>query len=425
MGTSLRRHRLRPFVEGLDARRLLSGFTPAQIGAAYGFSSITFETPSGASVRGDGTGQTIAIVGAYHNPTLLSDLKVFNDAFGLPEAKVTVVRLGGDAADATWASESAMDVQWAHALAPGANILLVEAASDSADDVLAAVEVARQSPGVVAVSMSFGFTETAGQHVYDGLFTTPAGHPGITFVSASGDHGPEGGAMFPASSPNVLGVGGTSLALGEGGDVLSESVWARSGSGPGRFSSQPSYQRGFAASARRNTPDVSFLGDPSTGVAVYFTPPGEAQGSWKVLAGTSLGAPAWAALVAIAAQGRALHGLGSLDGPSQTLPMLYAMAGTAFRPVAGAGATAAGLGVPNAQAVVTGLVGGSTSRSPGVEPPASPPASVAPNRAALRRDPAFRRRAAPPPRPVRTPVPMRPLRMLRQAAAIRRPGVGV
>ncbi|KAJ3054143.1 hypothetical protein HK102_011567, partial [Quaeritorhiza haematococci] len=150
MGKRVRGRRLRPLLEALDDRTLPSGFTPSQIAGAYGLSSIALTTPSGETVRGDGAGQTIAIVGAYHNPTLLSDLKVFNNAFGLPDADVTVVNLGGDATDATWASESAMDVQWAHALAPGASILMVEARSDSADDILAAVDVARNTPGVVA-----------------------------------------------------------------------------------------------------------------------------------------------------------------------------------------------------------------------------------------------------------------------------------
>lgn len=422
-----RRRRLRPLIESLDLRSLPSGFTPAEIGAVYGLSSITLTSPSGETVRGDGTGQTIAIVGAYHNPNLLSDLKVFNDAFGLPDAQVTIVNLGGDVTNATWASESAMDVQWAHALAPGASILMVEAASDSADDVLAAVDVARTAPGVVAVSMSFGFTETAGQHAYDDQFTTPPGHGGITFISASGDHGAEGGAMYPASSPNVLGVGGTSLILDATGAVQSETVWARSGSGPGRFSSQPSYQRSFAPSPRRGTPDVAFLGDPSTGVRVFHTPPGESQGSWRVLAGTSLGAPAWGAILAIVAQGRALNGQGSLDGPSETLPVLYALAETGFRHVAtpGASGTAAGLGVPNAQALIPAMIG---KRSTGDVPQESPrtpvetiPATEA-DRTAIRRTPAFRRRPAVAPRPVRTPI--RHPRIMRQSLPARRVGIG-
>ncbi|WP_165250007.1 S53 family peptidase [Paludisphaera soli] len=420
MGKHVRGRRLRPLLESLDDRTLPSGFTPSQIAGAYGLSSIALTTPSGETVRGDGTGQTIAIVGAYHNPTLLSDLKVFNDAFRLPEADVTVVSLGGDATDATWASESAMDVQWAHALAPGASILMVEARSDSADDILAAVDVARNTPGVVAVSMSFGFTETAGQHVYDHLFTTPAGRAGITFIAASGDHGPEGGAMYPASSPNVLGVGGTSLTLDAAGAVQSEAVWSGSGSGQARFAARPSFQQTFQQGARRSTPDVSFLGDPSTGVSVFHTRPGESQGDWRVVAGTSLGAPAWAAVVAIVAQGRELNGQGSLDGPSQTLPMLYALAGKGFRGVANpVSATAAGLGVPNGQALIPAMVQGS-SVAPAVRTDLPSPALPAKG-PTIRRPPAFRRERVAPTPPVR--VVRQPIRAPRQAAAIRRAGV--
>jgi subtilase family serine protease len=403
-----RRRRLAFRVEGLEDRRLLSGYTPAQVRAAYGFEGIAFRTTAGTTVAGDGAGQTIAVIASYHNPNLLADLDVFDQAHGLPTADVRVVSLAGDATDATWAAESAMDVQWAHALAPAASIVLVEAKSDSGDDVLAAVEVARNLPGVTVVSMSFGFTESSGQHVYDSRFTTPANHVGVTFVAASGDHGPAGGAMYPASSPNVLGVGGTTLAIGPGGDVLSESVWSQSASGPARFAVKPAYQSAFQPGAKRTTPDVGFLGDPTTGVAVYHTPPGSSRGSWRVSAGTSLGSPAWAAVVAIANQGRALEGKASLDGPSETLPALYAMAGTAaFRGVTNAvSATAAGLGVPDVGALVPRLVDDASATS------AAPSATT--DRATIRRPPAFRRR--PPvvvPRMARTPLRVGPGRSLR------------
>jgi hypothetical protein len=218
-------------------------------------------------------------------------------------------------------------------------------------------------------------------------------------------------------------VGGTSLALDASGAVASESVWTGSGSGPARYAARPGFQQAFQQGVRRSTPDVSFLGDPSTGVRVFHTRPGETQGSWKVVAGTSLGAPAWAAVVAIVAQGRALNGQGSLDGPSQTLPMLYALAGTGFRQVANpVSATAAGLGVPDGQALISGLIRGSTVAP---TPPAVPvePAPAAPSARgpAIRRPPAFRRdRVAPTPpvRPARQPI-----RVPRQAAWMRRAGV--
>lgn len=401
MGKIARRRRLAPGVDGLEDRRLLSGFSPSQVQAAYGFPGVSFATPGGGTVAGDGAGQTIAIIASYHNPNLLSDLKVFDQAFGLPTADVTVVNLAGDATDAAWASESAMDVQWAHALAPGASIVLVEAKSDSGADVLQAVDVARNLPGVTVVSMSFGFAETPGQRAYDSRFTTPPGHAGVTFVAASGDHGASGGAMYPASSPNVLGVGGTAVRLDAAGVVASESLWSQSARGPSRYTPRPTFQAAFQRGPRRTTPDVVFLGDPNTGVAVFHTPPGATEGSWRTYAGTSLGSPAWAAIVAIANQGRTLAGKGSLDGPSQTLPALYALAGTAaFRGIAGAVPPAsAGLGAPNVDALVPSLVGFTTATA-ARRPPSAPP----------------RRPAPTVPRPI--PTPPRPL----PGRSLRRPG---
>ncbi len=401
MGKIARRRRLVPTINGLEDRRLLSGYTPARVQAAYGFSGVSFATADGGTVKGDGAGQTIAIIASYHNPNLLSDLQVFDQANGLPTADVTVVNLAGDATDPTWASESAMDVQWAHALAPAAAIVLVEAKSDSGVDVMAAVDAARSIPAVTVVSMSFGFTETPGQRAFDPRFTTPPGHVGITFVAASGDHGPAGGAMYPASSPNVLGVGGTTVQLGAAGGVASESLWSQSARGPSRYAPRPAFQSAFQRGPRRTTPDVVFLGDPNTGVEVFHTPPGSTEGSWRTFAGTSLGSPAWAAIVAIADQGRALAGKGSLDGPSQTLPALYALAGTtAFRRIAGAvPAAAAGLGAPNVEALVPGLVEFTTASA---ARPSGPGARRSP--------PTPSRRPAPRSTPAPRPLPGRSLR---------------
>ena len=148
------------------------GLTPTQVRNAYGLNLITFS----GGIVGDGTGQTIAIVDAYHDPTILHDLQVFDAAFGLPDPPsfIQVAQNGTtnfpptDPAGSqgsggnTWEIETALDVEWAHAMAPGANILLVEATSASdANLIQAAVNYARNYPGVVAVSMSFGGDEDA------------------------------------------------------------------------------------------------------------------------------------------------------------------------------------------------------------------------------------------------------------------------
>src|SRR5438067_942873 len=115
----------------LDDRCLLSGFTPDQLTHAYGLDAITFTTSSGATIKGDGSGQTIALIEAYHNPTLVSDLHTFDRTYNLPDPALTVVNLGGPLSNAGWALEESLDVEWAHAIAPGANLVVVEAQSQS------------------------------------------------------------------------------------------------------------------------------------------------------------------------------------------------------------------------------------------------------------------------------------------------------
>ena len=226
----------------------------------------------------------------------------------------------------------------AHAIAPGANILVVEAAPSNSEtqelqNLLDAVNTARNTAGVVVVSMSWGFNEMPSEASYDSYFTTPAGHSGITFIASSGD---SGSVEYPSASPNVLSVGGTTLSLGSSGNYGSETVWASGGGGYSQFEAEPTYQNAVQSSGLRSTPDVAFDGDPSTGVEVYSTSPGATKGSWHVVGGTSLGAPAWAGIIAIADQGRALVGKGALDGPSQTLPALYGAASTDYNTITSA-----------------------------------------------------------------------------------------
>jgi hypothetical protein len=300
------------------------GYTPAQVRQAYGFDSVRFN-----GIVGDGTGQTIAIVDAYNDPDIAGDLSVFSSTFGLPQANLSVVNQAGGKSlpktDAGWAGETALDVEWAHAMAPAAKILLVEANSDSLRDLLSAVDTARNAAGVSVVSMSWGTSEFSSETAYDAHFTTPAGHQGVTFVAASGDTGSWYGPDWPASSPNVLSVGGTTLALDSAGNVASETAWDDSTGGYSRFEAARPYQSAATGSYRRTGPDVAFDADPATGFAVYDTVPYQGVSGWATVGGTSAGAPQWAALVAIANQGRALNGQASLDGASGTLPTLYSL----------------------------------------------------------------------------------------------------
>jgi subtilase family serine protease len=200
-----------------------------------------------------------------------------------------------------------------------------------------AVNWARQQPGVSVVSMSWGGAESSGDHAYDSIFTTPAGHTGITFVASSGDNGAwtdsqrtRVGVSWPACDPTVLSIGGTTLYTTSNGGYLGESAWSGSGGGYSHVYAEPWYQRGVQNTGVRTVPDVAYNADPNSGVWIYNT----YGGGWQVGAGTSAGAPQWAGLIALADQGRSLIGLGPLDGASQTLPALYEL-GRDFRDVAG------------------------------------------------------------------------------------------
>ena len=367
-----RRCLLRPVLDQLDERCLPSGLTPAELTGAYGLDSITFGTGSGA-VKGDGTGQCIALIEAYHDPYIVSDLQTFDEAFGLPDPpRLIVANEAGSATNSGWALEESMDVEWAHAIAPGATILVVEAHSQSRQSLITAVKSARNTSGVTVISMSWGFSETWNESSYNRVFTTPPGHRGITFLAASGDSGGAGGAEWPSVSPSVVAVGGTTLNVTDSGQYLAETAWLDSSGGVSRYEHEPRYQRSVQGTGRRSTPDVAFDGDPNTGVRVYQTSFYGGHGSWEVVGGTSLGTPAWAAITAIVDQGRVLDGKGSLDGATQMLPTLYSLPSTDFNvipPLAakvsqaagGSANTTTGLGTPNGQAVVADLVASNIS----------------------------------------------------------------
>ena len=178
---------------------------------------------------------------------------------------------------------------------------------------------------------SFNGTESRSETHYDFYFTTPSGHAGVTFIASAGDSGFASGVEWPSVSPNVLSVGGTSLQPGTDG-TYTESSWTGNqgqvgtNGGYSVIEPTPVYQSGVNPDTNRSVPDVAYVADPNTGVAVFDSyQPDRTSASWEVVGGTSVGAPQWAALIAIADQGRALLGQSTLDGPTQTLPMLYSL----------------------------------------------------------------------------------------------------
>ena len=257
-----------------------SGYGPAQIAHAYGFDLV--------STNGDGRGQTIAIIVGFGSPTLQQDLNAFCSQYALALANVTIVYPSGKPrkSDAGWASETSLDVEWAHAMAPGASLVVVVSPDDSINNLMASVNYALTNVKASVVSMSWGTREFYGDAMYDSSFNSSS----MAFVAAAGDNGAE--VDWPACSPYVLGVGGTTLKCSTNGMIISEAGWRGSGGGVSKTEYLPAFQAGWNVNSGRGVPDVSYVADPYTGVEVYY------NGGWQVLGGTSVGVPQWAALLA-------------------------------------------------------------------------------------------------------------------------------
>jgi hypothetical protein len=296
----------------MEERNLLTSFTPLQIRHAYGFDRVGFENSTHALVAGNGQGQTIAIVDAYDDPNIAGNLATFDSTYGLPAPPSfqKVNQTGGTSyppPNQGWAHEIALDVEYAHAMAPGANILLVEANDNFLTNLDTAVQYAANH-GATAVSMSYTAGEFPGETGLDSVFT----HAGVTYLSSTGDGGAPGG--YQAFSPNVVAVGGTSLFLDGAGNYQSESGWGGSGGGISQFEPKPAYQNGVVtqSNTRRCIPDASFVADPGTGVIIYDTYGG---GGFSTVGGTSVSCPIMAGLTAVVNQGRSyLFGRPSYNG---------------------------------------------------------------------------------------------------------------
>ena len=200
--------------------------------------------------------------------------------------------------------------------------------------------------------MSFGGSEAASETSLDTLFETPSGHSNVAFIASAGDNGqPE----YPAVSPNVLAVGGTSLTAGTSGNYVSEVGWSNSGGGVSEFENQPIFQQGIvgenlavdSATPMRSDPDVAFDANPGAGIGgvpIYspINQVGDSATPWVRQGGTSFAAPAWAGLIAIADQGRVSNGLqtlgtpagGAQTGPNVLLSAIYSLPSSDFNSVA-------------------------------------------------------------------------------------------
>jgi subtilase family serine protease len=269
------------------------GYGPAQFRGAYGL-------PPAAP-----TAQTIAIVDAYDDPNIAGDLNTYSTQFGLPLCNAAnpcfrKVNQSGTAgpypqANSGWALEIALDVEVAHAVCPNCKILLVEASSASLSNLAAAVNTAAKL-GAAEISNSYGGSEYSSE-VSDSAYN----HPGIAVTVASGDNG-YGSFGFPAASPSVITVGGTTLTVGTGNTYGGETAWSGAGSGCSLYVTAPAWQSflSSACAGKRGTADVAADASPSTGAAVYDTVRYQGRLGWFQVGGTSLSSPLVAAVYALA-----------------------------------------------------------------------------------------------------------------------------
>ena len=342
------------------APKTLQVYTPSQIRASYGLNPVpnSVTNLSADAAASLGAGQTIYIVSAFHDENTVADLARFNSQFGLPQCRRADLKAGDTTLpaagknecvlsfvyfspgralattppgyDASWAQEVTLDLQWAHATAPLARLVVIEGVNALANTMADGVAVANKfGPGVV--SMSWVASEGSFVQSFEPLlfnatrssisYPQYAPSDGMTYVAAAGDFGPQGN--WPATSPSVLAVGGTSLdAIGNG--TRTESTWSSSGGSFSAYFSQPAYQSGwstfgastisyqlnqtrYAPTKPRGMSDVSFNANPYTGQYTAFT---DSTGAarWYSMGGTSIGTPQWAGIIAIANARRALIG---------------------------------------------------------------------------------------------------------------------
>ncbi len=278
--------------------------TPASIACVYNLVTPTPGcNPNNVSLVPTGGSKAIAIVDAYYAPNAMADLTAFSRQFGLPlptaaTFQVVYATASGTqttrppAYDAGWEVEQSLDVQWAHAMAPNAKIILVEAASNSFADLLGAELLAGRlvaAAGGGQVSNSWGGSEFPQEAAYDSYFSTN----GVVYFASTGD---SPGTEWPSVSANVVAVGGTSVSRNPiTGAFLGESAWNNGGGGPSLYVSRPAYQnsvQSIIGGATRGVPDVAAVANPTTGVWVFDSN----AGGWIVVGGTSVASPVVAAI---------------------------------------------------------------------------------------------------------------------------------
>lgn len=315
-------------------------YTPAQIRTAY-------------SLPSTGGSGVIVIVDAFDDSYALNDFNTFSSTYGLPTEPSTNVTASTNQVfqivyasgkkprfNSGWSQEESLDIEWAHAMAPGAKIVLVEAATNSNSNLYAADDLAATIANAHQCSNSWSGGESSGEAGSDSHFN----HASTTYFFSSGDTG--GARGYPAASPNVVAVGGTSLLLNANNTRSSETAWSGSGCGPSAYEPQPSYQVGIAPAGQRDIADVSADSDPNTGVIVHWNT------GWYVFGGTSVACPMVAGIVNNAGANR--------GGPSAQNTYMYGHRSSFFDVTTGtAGSFSAGVGYdyPTGIGAPNGLTG--------------------------------------------------------------------
>jgi hypothetical protein len=291
------------------ANPALAAYDPEELQSAYNLTTLA---------ANQGAGETIALVDAYDDPNAASDLAVYRSGYELPECTsqngcFSKVNQSGEAANYPqpspssddWSIEVSLDLDMASAICPKCKLLLVEAASDSLEDLAAAAHTAATTPGVVAVSNSYTVNERADYPEWTD-YASDYAQPGVAFTAAAGDAGYE--VNFPAVLSTVTAVGGTSLQLS--GGVWSQTAWSHTGAGCSKYVAKPKWQLELGSAdegcSKRTNNDVSADANPETGAIAYDTY--NENPGWEVVGGTSEASPIIAAFYALIGQGAGVEG---------------------------------------------------------------------------------------------------------------------
>jgi len=290
-----------PATAGCDAKivTLADGVTPFATSGPSGYGPADLQ--SAYNLAGLSGGATVAIVDAYANPNVVSDLAAYRSWYGLPACGsgcFTVVNQNGatsplPSGNTGWGQEIDLDVDMVSAICPTCKILLVEANSNSLTDLGTAVNRA-YAMGASAISNSYGTSgEFRGETSYDSYYN----HPGVAVTASSGDNGY--GIEWPAASSHVVAVGGTSLSRASNSRGWTESAWSGAGSGCSTYYAKLSWQNVNTGCSNRAEADVSAVADPNTGVSVYDSYGSSGGANWYVFGGTSVASPIIASVFAL------------------------------------------------------------------------------------------------------------------------------